>query len=45
MKSLCIIKKYPPPMIYKIPTVFLKIIKKEIPINTKFCPIWIRNFF
>lgn len=41
MKSLCIIKKYPPPILYKKPNNFLQVIKKDI----KFCPIWIRKFF
>lgn len=45
MKSLFIIKKYPPPVLYKKQNIFLQIIKKEISKNIKFCPIWIRKFF
>ncbi len=44
MKALCIIKKYPPPILYKKQN-FLQVIKKEISKDIKFCPIWIRKFF
>ncbi len=39
-KSLCKIRKYLPPMIY-VP----KILIKRFIRNSKYCPIWIRNYF
>ena len=54
-KALCIIKKYPPPMIIiplketirkKMKEITQpKIIKKADPKDIIFCPIWVRKFF
>ena len=48
IKSLCVIKKYPPLMIIKINKIKInKIINKIINKNNilKICPIWIRKNF
>jgi hypothetical protein len=45
-KALCIIKKYPPPMIIRVKETKpepKKIIIKQT--DVIFCPIWIRKFF
>ena len=49
-KALCIIKKYPPPMIIPVKETIMKEIthpikKQAEPKDVKFCPIWIRKFF
>ena len=53
MKALCIIKKYPPPMVIikdqfreKMKEITQpKKIKQADPKDIIFCPIWIRKFF
>ena len=47
-KALCIIKKYPPPMIIRVKETNREpkiIIKQSHPKDVIFCPIWIRKFF
>ena len=53
-KALCIIKKYPPPMIIPLKDKIRekmkeitqpKRIKQSDPKDVIFCPIWVRKFF
>jgi len=44
-KALCIIKKYPPPMIIQVKEIThpKKTKQADPPKDIKFCPIWIRK--